>query len=465
MAQIDYFGDIASLSASIKSRDVSAVEVATDLLARIGDLEPRLRAFVTLTSDLALAQARAADADLTRGHWRGPLHGVPIAVKDLLWTKDLPTTAGMPIHAGFKPTTNATVIDRLEAAGAVLLGKLALTEGAVGDHHPDIAPPLNPWDAAAWTGASSSGSGVAVAAGLCFAALGTDTGGSIRFPSAANGVTGLKPTWGRVSRHGLLPLSEAMDCIGPLARSVADAALIFSAIAGADAQDPTAVLDPVPLVSREGIGDLRVGFDPATLAAVDAPTAAAITAAADTFVAQGARLVQQPLPDLDQPVRAWRVLCSAGAARIHRESFAQHAASFGPSLRAVIEHGHALTAMDVDQALADRERLRGEMRLWFENADVLLLPVQATAGPSLADMRAGTTVPDWRERLLRYVSPFALTGQPVLVLPCGATASGLPIGLQLVGRPFQEGVLLRAGHAFQAATGWHRRHPLLSSRA
>ena len=459
MAQIDFFGDIAALSARIKSRDVSAVEVATEMLSRIGNVEPRLQAFVTLTADLALPPARAADADLARGHWHGPLHGVPIAVKDLLWTKGIPTTAGMPIHAGFTPTTNATVIDRLGAAGAVLLGKLALTEGAVGDHHPDIAPPLNPWDAAAWTGASSSGSGVAVAAGLCFAALGTDTGGSIRFPSAANGVTGLKPTWGRVSRHGLVPLSEAMDCIGPLTRSVADAALIFSAIAGPDAKDPTAVAEAVPPVLREDICDLRIGLDPATLAAVDAPTAAAITAAADTFVAQGARLVRQPLPELDKAVRAWRVLCSAGAARTHRETFAQHATSFGPSLRAVIEYGHALTAMDVDQALADRERLRGEMRLCFENADLLLLPVQGTAGPSLADMRAGTSAPDWRERLLRYVSPFALTGQPVLVLPCGATASGLPIGLQLVGRPLQEDVLLRAGHTFQAATGWNRRHP------
>lgn len=464
MTDVDFFGDITALSTRISERNVSAVEVTTELLARIRNLDPLLRSFVTVTENLALAQARSADADIARGHWRGPLHGIPVAVKDLFWTKNIATTAGMPIHADFKPAANATVVDRLEAAGAVLLGKLALTEGAVGDHHPDIIAPLNPWDANAWTGASSSGSGVAVAAGLCFAALGTDTGGSIRFPSAANGLTGLKPTWGRVSRQGLFPLSDIMDCVGPMARTVADAALVFTAIAGADAKDPTASVEPVPDVMallHEDITGLRVGLDPAVLATIDAPTATAIAAVGDTLAARGARLVRAPLPDLDSAVRAWRILCSAGAARSHRETFARHPEAFGPFLRAVIEYGHALTAADVDQALSYRERLRGEMRGWFKDVDLLLLPVQAKAGPSLVQMRADATLPDWREQLLRYVSPFAMTGQPVLALPCGATASGLPIGVQFVGRPMQEALLLQAGHAFQAMSDWHRRHPAI----
>lgn len=459
---VDFFSDIATLSRGIRERHLCSVELTTVLLAHIETLGAELRSFVTVTGELALAQARAADAEIARGLWRGPLHGVPIAVKDLLWTKGIATTAGMPIHADFEPTADATVVSRLAAAGAVFLGKLALTEGAVGDHHPDIPAPLNPWDEAAWPGASSSGSGVAVAAGLCFAALGTDTGGSIRFPSAANGVTGLKPTWGRVSRHGLFPLSDMMDCVGPMTRSAADAALMLAAIAGADTDDPTASREPVPdyaALVPMGIAGLRLALDPAVLEAVDRPTAAAINRAQADFAAQGARVVRKPLPSLDEAVRAWRVICSEGAARVHRETYAEHREAFGPSLSAVIEHAHTLTAADIAEALCERERFRGEMLAYFDDVDALLLPVQAMAAPTIAEMRAASTGPDWRERLLRYVAPFALTGQPVLVLPCGATPAGRPIGLQLIGRPMQEVLLLRAGNAYQSATDWHRRRP------
>jgi amidase len=462
MAQVDFFSDIVTLSRELRERRLSAVEATTASLARIHALQGKLRAFVTVTEEQALTRARAADEDLARGLWRGPLHGIPIALKDLLWMKGIPTTAGMPLHAGARPDANATVVDCLEAAGAVLLGKLALTEGAVGDHHPDIDPPLNPWDDAAWPGASSSGSGVAVAAGLCFAALGTDTGGSIRFPSAANGVTGLRPTWGRVSRHGLFPLSEVMDCVGPMARSAADAALVLAAIAGPDARDPTACREPVPdyaALATTGLESLRLGIDSAVLRRVDESTAAAIADGVSAFAAHGARIAESPLPDFAAAVRAWRILCSAGAARTHRVTFAGHRDAFGPSLRAVIEFGHDLTAVDVDQALADRERFRGKMRAVFAEVDVVLLPVQAMASPTIAEMRAASAAPDWREQLLRYVAPFALTGQPVLTLPCGATAAGRPIGLQLVGRPMQEATLLQAGHAFQRATDWHCRRP------
>jgi amidase len=462
MAHVDYFSDIATLSRAIRARRLSAVELTTALLARIRSLDGKLRSFVTVTNELALAQARAADEEIAVGRWRGPLHGVPIAVKDLLWTKGIPTTAGMPIHADFRPPADATVISRLAAAGAVLLGKLGLTEGAVGDHHPDIPPPVNPWDETAWPGASSSGSGVAVASGLCVAALGTDTGGSIRFPSAANGVTGLKPSWGRVSRHGLFPLSDLMDCVGPMARSAADAALMLAVLAGADANDPTASREPVPdyaALASTGITNLRLGLDPAVLKTVDAPTAAAIDYALTDFGAQGARIVHKKLPDLEGAVRAWRIVCSAGAARAHRDTFAEHREAFGPSLRAVIEHGHTLTPMEIDQALSDREWFRGKMFDYFDDVDVLLLPVQAMAAPTIAEMRAASYASDWRERLLRYVAPFALTGQPVLVLPCGATIAGRPIGLQLISQPMQETLILRAGHAYQSVTDWHHRRP------
>jgi amidase len=260
----------------------------------------------------------------------------------------------------------------------------------------------------------------------------------------------------------VFPLSDLMDCVGPMARSAADAALMLAAIAGADARDPTASVDPVPdyeAIMATGVAGLRVGVDPAMIEAVDAPTAAAIVGTGQTLAALGARLVHTSLPDLDGAVRAWRIVCSAGAARAHREAFAGQGGAFGPSLRAVIEYGHSLTVMDLDQALSDRECLRGQMRACFDDVDVLLLPIQTMAAPTLAQMRAASAAADWRERLLRYVAPFALIGLPVLAVPCGVTASGLPIGLQLIARPMQEALLLQTGHALQSATDWHRRHP------
>ena len=222
------FLTLSELSAALRKREVTSVEATRAVLDRIHKLNPTLRAYLTVLDDTALRQAEAADKEIGAGKWRGPLHGVPIAVKDLCWTKGVPTTCASKVLRDFRPDSNATVVDRFEAAGAVLLGKLHLTEFAMAWYHPEIPTPLNPWNPALWPGASSSGSGAAIAAGLCYAAIGTDTGGSIRFPSAANGIVGLKPTWGRVSRHGVFPLGESLDHIGPMTRSVADAALVLA---------------------------------------------------------------------------------------------------------------------------------------------------------------------------------------------------------------------------------------------
>ncbi|MBL8675170.1 MAG: amidase, partial [Rhodospirillales bacterium] len=259
-----HYMDAVEIGRRIAAREVSSVEATRAQLARIEALAPRLKAYATLTADLALAQAARADAELSRGERRGPLHGVPIAVKDLCFTKGIPTAGGMAIHRDFRPGHDATVVTRLRDAGTVLLGKLQLTEGAFGQHHPSIDPPVNPWSAAHWTGVSSSGSGVATAAGLCFGSLGTDTGGSIRFPSTMNNVTGLKPTWGRVSRHGVFALGESLDHVGPMCRSAIDAAAMLGILAGADADDPTAVQDAVPDylgAIDDGVRGLRIGID------------------------------------------------------------------------------------------------------------------------------------------------------------------------------------------------------------
>jgi amidase len=238
--------DLVEIGRRIQTGEFSSLAVTRAVLDRIARLDRRLKSYATVTADLALSQAEEADAEIARGKIRGPLHGVPIAVKDLCETKGIPTAAGMAIRKDYRPEKDATVVARLRVAGAVMLGKLQMTEGAFGAHHPSIDPPVNPWSAVHWTGVSSSGSGVATAACLCFGSTGSDTLASIRFPSTMNGVTGLKPTWGRVSRYGIVPLAPSMDHVGPIARSAADAAAILGAIAGSDPDDPTALLDSVP---------------------------------------------------------------------------------------------------------------------------------------------------------------------------------------------------------------------------
>ena len=301
--------DLVEAGRRIQARQLSSTEVTQAVLDRIARLDPRLKSYATLTPDLALAQARKADSEIASGALAGPLHGVPIAVKDLCRTKGIPTAAGMPIHKDYRPDRDATVVTRLREAGAVLLGKLQLTEGAFGAHHPAIDPPVNPWSAEHWTGVSSSGSGVATASGLCYGSLGTDTGGSIRFPSTMNGVTGLKPTWGRVSRAGVFALAESMDHIGPMTRSAADAAAMLGALAGVDPDDPTASHEPVPdyLVGiGEGVREVRIGIDRVLNAAgSDADMVRATEEAARVLTQIGAKMRDVKFPSPDAVVRDW----------------------------------------------------------------------------------------------------------------------------------------------------------------
>src|ERR1700751_52739 len=261
-AQALCFLSLSELSTLLGRREVTSVEATHAVLDRIHKLNPTLGAYLTILDHSALRQAEISDKEIGAGNWRGPLHGVPVAVKDLCWSKGVPTTCASKVLRDWRPDSNATVVDRFETAGAVLLGKLHLTEFAMGWYHPEIPGPQNPWNPALWPGASSSGSGGATSAGVCYAAIGTDTGGSIRFPSAANGVVGLKPTWGRVSRHGVFPLGESLDHIGPMTRSVADAALVLSVIAGRDELDDTSLdspLDDYAAAVDRGAKGLRIG--------------------------------------------------------------------------------------------------------------------------------------------------------------------------------------------------------------
>jgi len=331
MASELHYLELTELARRIHAGDVSPVEATTDQLARIEMLDGRLRSYAHLMAEVALSQARSAEAEIMRGEIRGPLHGVPIAVKDLCWMQGVPTAAGMTIYKDFRPSEDATVVRRLCAAGAIILGKLQLTEGAYADHHPQIPAPVNPWHAAHWPGASSSGSGVATAAGLCYGSLGSDTGGSIRFPAAANGVTGLKPTWGRVSRHGVFELAATLDHIGPMARSAADCGAMLGVIAGNDPNDPTAVLDPVPNYlagMARGMRGVRVGVDHDwNTRGVDAMTVEAVGSALATVSALGAEIREVRFPAVDQVITDWFPLCGVECALAHEATYPAPGAS------------------------------------------------------------------------------------------------------------------------------------------
>ena len=336
MSEDLHFGTIAGIAALIRAQRLSPVELTRSVLGRIDRLDSRLHSYATVMAEQATSAAERAAAEIAAGGWRGPLHGVPVAVKDLCFTRGVPTMGGARVLADHVPEFDATVVTRLAAAGAVLLGKLNLTEGAMGGYHPEFPVPRNPWDPGRWAGASSSGSGVATAAGLCFGSLGSDTGGSIRFPAACNGTVGLKPTWGRVSRYGVLALAESLDHVGPLTRSSADAGIMLQAIAGVDRNDPTALPVaapemPAPLDRRgERIEGIRIGFDERYAARdVDAQVSAAVAAAVEVLAGLGAEIVEVRLPDVDEYVAAWSVLCPAEAVAAHRATYPSRRDEYG----------------------------------------------------------------------------------------------------------------------------------------
>lgn len=457
--------DLTQTSRRIAARELTSVEVTQALLDRIARFDGHLKSYATLTPELALAQATQADREIARGVRRGPLHGVPIAVKDLCRTEGVVTAVGMTIYKDYVPERDATVVVRLKDAGAVLLGKLQMTEGAFSAHHPSIPPPVNPWSAAHWSGVSSSGSGVATAAGLCYAALGSDTLGSIRFPCTVNGITGLKPTAGRVSRAGIFPLAETMDHIGPMTRSAADAAAMLGAIAGRDPDDPTAAQQPVPDYLGElkkGVQQVRIGVDRRLIeTGADADMVRVTEAAAASLALLGASIQDVACPPLDEIARDAVTLCATEAAVAHARTFPARAAEYGPVLTKLLETGRQVDGLTLAKVVEHRAVFSGRLAALFNDVDLLLLPGMNEAAPTIVSMATRAADPEARVGRHRFTAPFDMSGNPCLALPGGKTEKGLPVGFQLVGRPFEEALVLRAGCAFQQATDWHRRHPTL----
>jgi amidase len=453
------------VACDIRSGALSAEEVVRHTIERIARLDPRLRAFASVRADEALREARAADACKARGDALGPLHGVPVAVKDLCAMEGTATRAGGFFSTGFKPSDTATVVTRLQDAGAIVIGKAQLTEGAWGTHHPDIPAPVNPWAEDRWSGASSSGSGVSVAAGLAFGATGTDTAGSIRFPSACNHLVGLKPTWGRVSRHGVFPLSDTFDHVGPMARSVLDVALMFDAMAGGDPLDPTSHDEPVADcagAARAGtLKGVKIGVDPNyALSGLDAATSAALNAAMAQLKALGAAIVEVRVPDVDAILERAVTAAAAEAAISHAASYPAERAKYGRAYCDFLDLGRAASATDYAAVAIWRREFRGRLMRLFKAVDMLVAPVVPLAPLAVAEMKAMEGAPPLASAgFMRFTIPFNLAGVPSLTLPMGRTPEGAPLGFQLVGPALSEAALLSTGAAFEAATGFSDLHP------
>ena len=458
-----FFKSLVDVSQMIRGGEATSAAITQDMLDRIAAVDRQLRSYVHVCTERALDQARAADTEMGKGVFRGPLHGVPIAVKDLCYTTYAPTRAGTTIHADFVPPHNATVVDRLEKAGAVILGKLTMTEGAYTGHHPSVAVPVNPWNNHHWVGTSSSGSGVATSAGLCFASLGSDTGGSIRYPCATCGLTGIKPTWGRVSRHGVFALAESLDHIGPMARSAADCAAILQVIAGWDANDPTSLDVPVPDYAAEigtSVRDMRIGIDRAySFGGVDPQVATALERAIDVFSGLGARIVEVTLPDYDALVDAWIMMCAIETAVAHRDTYPARADEYGPALAQLIDEGRTTTGMEAARGHHLRIAFSAALETMFGSIDCMLCPTMPTPTPSLADMADYGADPAVLNAIMRFTAPYDFSGSPTVTLPNGFDRAGMPLSMQIVGPKLGEAAIIRAATAFQSVTDWHTRHP------
>ena len=457
------------LARLVRDRNVSPVELTQLYLDRIDRRDGRLRAYITVLPEAALASARRAEAAVMRGESLPPLHGIPYAVKDQFDTAGVRTTCGSRILEHHVPAADATTIARLNAAGGILLGKLNLTEFALGGtQHFPFGQPRNPWNPDHDPGGSSSGSGIAVAAALCAASLGEDTGGSVRSPASFCGVVGLRPTWGRVSRHGSFPLSWSMDTPGPLGRTVADAAVLLQAIAGYDPKDPLTSRAPVPDYVRalgDGVRGLRIGIiRELTFGADTEPEVReSVVAAARTLEGLGAVTEEVSLRLVPLAGAIFMALADADGAGVHHRWLRTRAADYDQGTRRRLLTASLIPSAIQQRAARARALLRDEMLDLLARHDVLLCPTAHQAAPPIAAARAAiTTRHEAAGRFFTrrsYVTPAALAGTPAIAVPCGFTRSGLPISVQLIGRRFDEATLLRAAHAYEGATDWATRRP------
>jgi aspartyl-tRNA(Asn)/glutamyl-tRNA(Gln) amidotransferase subunit A len=456
---------IAEASAGLRRKEFSAIELTDACLDRIDAIDGKLHSFITLTADLALEQARQAQKELLNREDRGPLHGIPIALKDLYMTKGVRTTCHSAVLENWLPDHDATTVTKLQQAGAVLLGKLGMHEFAFGGPSVDAPFPAvrNPWNTAHIPGGSSSGSGAALAAGFCYGALGSDTGGSIRTPSSHCGVVGIKPTYGRVSRYGVIPLSWSLDHAGPMARSVEDCAILLQAIAGHDSKDNASANLAVPnfqAAMKDGIMGLRIGVPREHWfkenLGIDRQTEAVFDQALEVLESLGAMVVDIDGKPFSLARKANQTILVCEAYAYHEPNLQQTPMKFGSSVRRRILEGAFLSAADYLTAQRARAMLNQQIRANFSQVDVFAVPGAARPPEPFEGM-------DPNEQNMRpsFTNPFNLTGLPAISVPSGFTEGNLPAGLQIVAKPFEEATCFRVAYAYEQATEWHRQRPPL----
>ncbi len=446
--------DVVGLAAKLRARELSPVEITEAYLDRIAATEKRLCAYITVTAELARTSALAAEREIAAGNWRGIFHGVPIALKDLCCTKGIPTTSGSKVLAEYVPDYDATVWTRLQAAGAILLGKLNMHEFACGGTAKTAwGTTLNPYDPERIPGGSSSGSGAAIVARSAAATLGSDTGGSIRIPAAFCGCVGLKQTWSRVSRYGILPLSDSLDHVGPITRSVRDAAAMLQVIAGHDRNDPTSSAEPVPDYSAALGRDLkgvRVGIIRELGRDVTPDIAQSFDGAMRLFGGLGAVVDEVSIPSIEDASAVALNIMYAEALEYHERWFVERSQDYGRGVRRMLEAAIALPATAYVRSQRARAQLTAEAMRALKDRDVLATPVCMTAPLKIAEAREGKL---GLAQLIRHTAPFNVTGQPALSIPTGIGANRAPLALQIVGRPFDEPSVIRVADAYERARG------------
>lgn len=463
--------DLCEAARLIQDREVSSEELTRLALARARAVQPRVNCFIALEEEDALAAAREADRKLARGEPVGLLHGVPLAHKDMLYRAGRVSTGGSRLLSEFRPDTTATVVQRLASAGAIWMGALNMSEFAANPtgQNESFGDCRNAWDPSRISGGSSSGSGVAVALRACFGSLGSDTGGSVRIPAALNGVVGLRPTYGRVSRHGILPRTWSLDTIGPMARTARDCARLLHVIAGADPRDAASSSVSVADYEAQLTGDiagLRVAVATNYFHEDATPEVrACMERSLQVLVDQGAHIVEVAVPDPGRLYQLGNLISQVEAAAIHGDMARKAGDAYPLVLKTRMESGFHVPAVDYVNALSARSRLAREfVDAVFSRADVLHTPVIGMAAPRFEDIAANSSsdVFPLLARTARNTRPFSTLGMPALSVPAGFSADGLPLAFQLVGRPFAEGLLLRVADAYQRATDWHRRVPAAS---
>ena len=458
---------IAELAPLLQERKLSPVELMLACLERIHSLDDRLHTFITLTEESAMEEARAAETAISSGDYRGPMHGIPIGLKDLYHTRGVATTAGSPILKEFVPEEDATSVAKLKKAGGIVLGKLNLFPFAYGATglNPHYGTPGNPWDMERLPGGSSSGSGVALMAGMIPAATGSDTGGSIRIPASLCGVVGIKPTYGRVSRSGVIPLSWSLDHAGPMARSVEDCAILLQAMAGHDPKDDSSSTRPVPdyrAALGQGIRGLRVGVPRAQFfTGLQDGVRTAVEKALVVLEELGLFIQEIDIPNLDEFGAVSLGILGPEAAAYHQQWLRERPDDYPPDVLNRLQASMSIPAVDYVMAQQSRTRLSERLVHIMEQVDLLVTPTEPMTAPRIGDT---TVVIDGEERpaqglLTLLTRPFNVTGMPAISVPCGFDEQGLPVGLQIVGRPFDEATVLRAAHAYETATPWHTMRP------